>query len=443
MAREAGLSDDARIRFEEAVELFEAHGATHPAARVSARLGEVMWDTGRLREALERMDAALALLAGEEADADVAALAAEVGRFRFFAGEPTIAAERIETALEMAESLGLPEVLSQALNTKAMILSNRGRNGESGALVRYALDVALEHDIPSAAFRAYNNVADLEARSDRFEAAAAGYRDGLALARRVGHRQQEWLLLGQTYPAFMLGNWDEALAVVGEIPEDVFSQTRFPFVSYLGNTVAILAHRGELAEAERLCHRFAELHQSADVGERTAYGWARSTLLLAQGRAAEALVIAEEAWELRDAAGIGSETMKEAFPVAVAAAFRVGDTAAVERLLRTVDDPRPGGLPQLIRAQTLRFRAQAAAGEGDGERAERLFRGAAGLFRELATPFPMAVTLLEHAEWLTAQGRGDDAEEGLVEAAEVFASLAATPWLERLERVRAGDVVAH
>ena len=306
MAREAGLSDDARIRFEEAVELFEAHEATHPAARVSARLGEVMWDTGRLREALERMDAALGLLAGEEADADVAALAAEVGRFRFFSGEPVIALERVETALEMAESLGLPEVLSQALNTKAMILSNRGRNGESGALVRYALDVALEHDIPSAAFRAYNNVADLEARRDRFEAAATGYRDGLALARRVGYRQQEWLFLGQTYPPFMLGQWDEALAVVGQIPEDVFSQTRFPFVSYLGNTVAILTHRGELAEAERLCGRFAELLHSADIGERTAYAWAQSTLLLAQGRAAEALALAEEAWELRDAAGLGS-----------------------------------------------------------------------------------------------------------------------------------------
>ena len=55
----------------------------------------------------------------------------------------------------------------------------------------------------------------------------------------------------------------------------------------------------------------------------------------------------------------------------------------------------------------------------------------------------MAVTLLEHAEWLTAQGHGDAAEEGLDEAAEVFARLAATPWLERLEQVRTDDVVAH
>jgi tetratricopeptide (TPR) repeat protein len=403
-----------------------------------------MWDTGRLREALERMDAALALLAGEEPDADVAALAAEVGRFRFFAGEPEIAAERVETALDMAESLGLPEVLSQAVNTKAMILSNRGRAGESGALVRYALEVALEHDIPSAAFRAYNNVADLEARSDRFEAAATGYREGLALARRVGHRQQEWLFLGQTYPQFMLGHWDEALAVVAEVPENVFSQTRFPFVSYLGNSVAILAHRGELGEAERLCRRFAELRDSADVGERAAYGWAQSTLCLAQGRAAEALAVAEEAWELRDAAGVGSETMKESFPVAVSAALQIADTDAVERLLRTVEDARPGVLPQLTRAHTLRFRARVAAAAGDAEQAERLFRGAIGLFRELATPFPMAVTLLEHGEWLTTQGRGGAAaEDGLVEAGDVFARLGAVPWIERLERLRQGGVVAR
>jgi class 3 adenylate cyclase/tetratricopeptide (TPR) repeat protein len=443
MARVAGLSDDARVHFDRAVELFEAHGATHPAARVSARLGEVMWDTGRLLEALERMDAALDLLAGEEADADVAALAAEVARFRFFAGEPEVAAERVEMALELAELLGLPDVLSQAVNTKGMILSVLRRPGEASALVRYALEVALEHDIPSAAFRAYNNVADMEARLDRFEAAAAGYRDGLALARRVGHRQQEWQYLGQTYPQFMLGQWDDALAQAAEIPEDVFAQSRFPVVSYLGNSVAILAHRGEFEAAGKLSHRFGELRESADVSERASYGWAHSTLLLAQGRAAEALAAAEEAWQLRDAVGISAETMKEVFPVAVAAALQAGDTDAVERLLQTVEDPRPGRVPQLIRAQALRFRARAAAAAGDGDEAERLFRGAAGLFRELATPFPMAATRLEHGEWLTAHGRGDEADEALAEAAEVFARLAATPWLERVERVRTGDVVAH
>ena len=140
-------------------------------------------------------------------------------------------------------------MLSQAVNTKAMILSNRGRVGEAGALVRFALEVALEHDIASAALRAYNNVADLDARSDRYEQAAAGYRDGLALARRVGSRAQEWMFVSQTYPLYALGRWDEALAQAAEVPEEAFSQTRFPFVCSLGNSVAIHCHRGDLAAA--------------------------------------------------------------------------------------------------------------------------------------------------------------------------------------------------
>ncbi len=444
MARVGARSEEARAHFERAVELFEEHGATHPAARVSARLGEVMWDTGRLREALDRMDTALDLLTAEEPDADVAALAAQVGRFKFFAGDPGVGLERVETALELAESLGLPEVLSQAMNTKAMILSNRGRAGEAGALVRYALEVALDQDLPSAALRAYNNVADLEARSDRHEHAAAGYRDGLALARRVGSRHQEWMFLSQTYPLYMLGRWDEALACAAEVPEDAFSQTRFPFVCFLGNSVAIHCHRGELAAAAELTERYAVLRDSADLTERASYAWPESALLLASGRIEDALRIASGAWEFREAAGITSESLKETFLIAVEAALALGDVGAADQLVGTLESIRYG-TPQSVRAQATRFRARMAAMAGDEERADRLFRGAASLLRELATPFAMAVVTLEHAEWLAERGRRDEAERGAGEAAAVFAALAATPWIERAARVSAAsrDAVAN
>ena len=45
----------------------------------------------------------------------------------------------------------------------------------------------------------------------------------------------------------------------------------------------------------------------------------------------------------------------------------------------------------------------------------------------------MAVTELEHGEWLVAQGRGDEAEQLLAEAREIFERLEAKPWLERLD----------
>jgi hypothetical protein len=49
--------------------------------------------------------------------------------------------------------------------------------------------------------------------------------------------------------------------------------------------------------------------------------------------------------------------------------------------------------------------------------------------------FYLAVTELEHAEWLTAQGRGDEAQPLLAEARQTFEQLQATPWLERAAQI--------
>jgi class 3 adenylate cyclase/tetratricopeptide (TPR) repeat protein len=444
MAQRGGRASAARAHYERAVALFEERGATHPAARVSARLGEVMWDTGRLREALDRMDAALALLTAEEGDADVAALTAQIARFKFFSGEGDVALERAETALDLAEAIGLPEVLSHAVNTKAMILSAHGRPGEAGALIRYALEVALEHDIPSAALRAYNNVADLEARADRYEQAAAGYRDGLALARRVGSRHNELMFLGQTYPLYALGRWDEALDQAAQVPAEAFSQTRFPFVCLLGNSVSILCHRGDLDAADELIQRYAVLRDSADVSERAGYAWPESQLRLARGDAAGALQVARAAWETREAAGANSESIKEVFTIALRAALEVGDTPSAEAVFESVESAGRGKVSPAVRAYTMQYRAKQAAAMGDLERGDRLFRGAAALMRELATPFPMAVTLLDHAEALLDAGDPAAAEPVVADARSVFEELRAAAWIARADRVagRVGDRVA-
>ena len=41
---------------------------------------------------------------------------------------------------------------------------------------------------------------------------------------------------------------------------------------------------------------------------------------------------------------------------------------------------------------------------------------ATGMFRELGMPFYLAVTLLEHGEWLESQGRPEEAVPRLTEA---------------------------
>jgi class 3 adenylate cyclase/tetratricopeptide (TPR) repeat protein len=441
-ARAGGRADQTASHFEQAIARFEAANATHPAARVSARLAEVAWERGRLEHGLENMEQAFAVLSREQPDEDFATLAAQLGRFMFFAGKTELALRRTETALVLAETLWLPEVFSMALNTKAIILCSQGRKREGIALLRHALEVALEYDKPSAALRAYFNLGETLCDIDQYEEGARLVRDGLVLARRVGDRFWEWFLLGCLYPLYALGEWDEVEANRASLPDEDWMQVRLAFGGVLTSGVPVTIHRGELGEAKRVVDFFAELETSADVQEGAYYADAKSRLLLAEGKPADALEAAEAALEGRDALGITHHAVKESFVAAVEASLQLGDVAKARALLAIVDAPQRGQISQFFRAQSSRFRAQLAAREGERAEAERLFKSAAGLFREMVFPFYLAVTILEHAEWLVGEGRGEEAQPLLLEAREIFERLGARWWLERTARVSGGELAA-
>jgi predicted ATPase/class 3 adenylate cyclase len=429
-------ADEASAHFEQSLALCEAGGAAHAAARVSARLAEILWDRGRLEEGLESMERALDVLLDESPGEEAALLAAQVGRFRFFAGDPDIARERIETALTLAEALSLPEVLSQALNTKALLLITHGRGAEGSLLLRHALEVALEHDRPSAALRAFYNLADAAlSLADRYEEAAETVRQGLAHARKVGDRYWEWSFLGFGYPFYALGVWDEVIAMWDELPHEDWTRARLAYGTVLCSAVPVHVHRGRLDDARRMVESVGEFEHSADVQERSYYGSARAHLLLAEGELAEALRVSEGVFANRDALGVGADAIKEAFVLAVEAAIQLDRFDKAEELLGVVEELPAGVRPQFLNAHVSRFRARLASRRGDAEENERLFKRAAGLFQELAVPFHLAVTRLEHGEWLTVEGRAEEAEPLLVEAREIFERLEAKRWLDRIARV--------
>ncbi len=432
MARTGARADEAAPHFERAIELLESAGARHAAARVSARLAEILWtDRGRIEQGLENMERAFAVLATEEPDADLASLAAQLGRFLFFAGRSELALQRIETALEIAEALGVPEIFSEALNTKAIILAGRGRRLEAQALLPYALQVALDNDKPSAALRAFYNYADTLCHADRYEESADAVREGLALARRVGARWWQWQFLGQLYPLFSLGAWDELLTMLSELPEEHWDELRVAWPGILTFGATVNAFRGKQEDAERLLRRCRAMESSADVQERASYNLGRANLLLMAGDAAGALEAARMAFTARETMGITQEYAKQSFVTAVEAALTLGETDQAETLLGIVESLPPGSSSQFLRAQSTRFRARLAARHGDVDEAERRFRRAADLFGELALLFYLAVTRFEHAEWLVEQGRAADAEPLLADARWIFERLEAKPWLDR------------
>ncbi len=435
MAWAGAQGEEASALFERSMALFEAEGASHPAARVSARLAEVMWDRGRLKEGLETMDGALQVLSTEDPDEDLASLSAQLGRFQFFSGDVELALPHIEAALEVAEALGLPEVLSEALNTKSLILYSKGRYKEAGALLRYALDVALEHDRPGAALRAYNNLVDLATSEDRYEEAQAHASDGLTLSRRLGNRYWERIFLGYCYPLYAMGQWDEALALMSELPADDLSVARIAYdQGYIAFGTAIHVHRGELDEAARHLEPFAELEASADVQERAEYACAQAHFLLGREDARGAVQAALRALECRESLSAAHHSVKESLVVGLQAALESDDLETAESLLSIVDGLPPASRPQFLQAHSMRFRARMADRRGETDQVQPGFKAAVGSFREMALPFWLAVTLLDHGEWLTRQGRVPEAESLLAEARTTFEQLRAAPWLDRLAR---------
>ncbi len=446
MAASAGRHQEAQAQYERAIELLEGEGDIHPAARVLARLAWVEWQRGQLEQAIERMEGAFAVLSADEPDADFAVLTAELGRLHFFAGNLERAAELLELAVGLGESLLLPEVLALVLISNGLIATWRGRLEMGLALTTHALKLALENDLPTPAIRAYNNIGDILGSRDRYDEALAYHDTGIALARKVGHRQWEWqLLIESTYPLVLTGRWDEAIERVRDVPDFQLGALALPPVFH----VVIDAARGKIAEVRQFVSLLPAIESSSDVQARATLASIHAAALRAEGKNAEALTSGQEAFAAHATLSASHQAVKLGFVEAVEAAFELRNLDKVEQLVATVDALRPGEIAPFMRAQTRRLRARLAAASNEHDDVERRFKQAEALFREFGIPFWLAITQLEHGEWLTEQAREEDAEPLLAEAREIFERLEASPWLDRLAHVthgegqRTSDTAAH
>jgi len=423
--------DTARTHFEAALSMLAAMGDTHASARVTARLGVLDQFAGHLEVGIERMEQAFEVLAGEDHDEDFATLAAELARLHFFHGDRERALSRVETALEVAEKLALPEQLSQALNTKAMMLLLSNRREEAGVLLQHALQVALDNGRHQAALRGYNNlIYSLETR-DRYAEAWPHIRPALELARRAGDRLWEGELLSGEITLFIsLGSWQEAIERAAEIERSEEASARAEAMDVL-SVVEVHIHRGDLETARQMVDRAAPFADSSDdVQIRGHYAHCLSLVLRAEGELAQALAAAEVA--LQSAGQLGATPVSKLGMVeAIDAALALGDATKAEGLLQRIEQLAPGEASPFLQAHGLRFRARLSPDEDDATTSARLSTASA-IFRDLAMPFWLAVTLLEHAEWLAARDRSVDAEPLVDEAREIFERLGARPWLERI-----------
>src|SRR5439155_13754334 len=197
VALEDGDFEEGERLFGASLPLREEAGEAHAAGRVAGSVGYVEYLRGRSDSAIERMERAFATVSQDEPDEDLAILAVELGRVHTMTGSYDAALERTELALRLAEALRLPEVLCSAMATKGSVAGWRGQTEERAALVRHSLHLALEHEIPAQALRAYINLSDLAFRRDRYGEALEHLGELLALTRRGGSRRRELMALAE------------------------------------------------------------------------------------------------------------------------------------------------------------------------------------------------------------------------------------------------------
>jgi tetratricopeptide (TPR) repeat protein len=423
---------EAAERLEEAATIYERIGEPRLHAAASAVLGEAEWyGMDKIEEPLRRMAAAYEVLSAEGADATVAALAHEIARFHYFAGHVEDARSWIERSLQIAESLWLPDVLSNALNTKSLILRDQHPE-EAMALLSWSLRIAEEHDLTDPLIRAVNNLGVSLSELDRYDEALATFERQMEVSRRLGMRQSELVGMSSSMSLWVdVGRWDEALEAGDRLFAEIGSAARD--VSELLKLTVIHVARGDLSRGREVVEAFGSFAASEEAQMRAAYDTYLALQLLTEGEVEQALASAQRAIDVTDVVGLNTDSTKWAFVLGLSAAAALGDLDRLQRTIATIEAIPPGVRSPMYEAQVTRFKARlAAASDGDPEPS---FKSAVGLFRELGTPFSLAITLFEQGDCLSLQGRQAEAESLLVEARALFEELRAVAWIERVDAV--------
>ena len=432
-AAASGELEDALALFERAVGVLEEADLHRDAARVEGRMSVTLMEIGRMDEAGRRLARAYETLDDGTEDEAFVEVAANRSRVAFLAGDSELSLRLADVALPLADGLRLGRDLVSTMTTKSNVLMECGRPAESTALLTHAIALAVEQDLGAEAVRGLYNLAETKMAEARFAEAEELLARGLDLAHERGDRQRERSLTCQALMAqIALGRWDEALATVEAVRlEGRGDQWDFQAVVF---KPFILVARGDVAAAQELIEPLSE-----DTGwdETTLMAQsARASIQRAAGRPKEALADA-----LEGALGVVDRSLSHApleFGEATDCAIAADEPDAVRELLTRIDALKPVQLIPMLDAEAMRARARLAAYEGDVEEAERWFRRSIELFRELATPFFQARAQIQYAELI---GGVDDGVAAREEAASIFESLGATPWLERA-RPLTSEVVA-
>jgi tetratricopeptide (TPR) repeat protein len=195
------------------------------------------------------------------------------------------ALELCEPVLDVAEHGNHLRLLAQGLLYKGGAMASLGRLREGIALIETGANIAGEIGDGEVSLEALVVLGFNLGEVDNVRAAQS-YRDGLALARRIGHRALMYQMVNNIgYTGFLTGEWDAALAEMdGALADDLEPATR---IWILANELIIRASRGDPLDAGMV--ELDELAaQSSDIGVTIGTRDTKANAAQAGGRLAQA-----------------------------------------------------------------------------------------------------------------------------------------------------------
>jgi tetratricopeptide (TPR) repeat protein len=300
-------------------------------------------------------------------------------------------------------------------------------------LLREALDVALEHDLVSAALRAYNNLLVILIQLDRPQETRRIEIEALELGRRRGNRNFVISFGGfRSLSLLAEGNWDEAFALGEEwLPTKPTAQ---PVQGFFTNRLAWAAfERGDDDEARRLLDLLAPgLDETADLQLREVLATKRMLLAIADRRIEDVVAAAGETARL-DAGMRKLNQTAHTIGVALDALQPTGEVSDLLPLIDLADAAPAGERARQLDADVSRIRGVAASLTGDHDQAADHFGRALSAARNLGELLWIARVLADYATALVRAGRLDEAEPLAVEARMLFEGMGAVRAMERLD----------
>jgi tetratricopeptide (TPR) repeat protein len=247
----AAYAADLEARYEEAEQYgydsiagYVAAGDRTGAARTSALMGGILVDAGKLTEAVEFLEAAIAKADRADDEEHRADMLARLSRAHMRRVEEATAVARADEALAIAEPRRLTRIIAESFVNKAASLNALGRMRESVVLMEAAVEIA--HDLGDVALelRARNNLGVVLGSEDA-DASIRVCREAYELATRLGVRQMAtWLAGAIGLSAAGEGlDWDGALENIDEQLE--LSPSSADRARLLGVREHLMAWRGE------------------------------------------------------------------------------------------------------------------------------------------------------------------------------------------------------